>query len=87
MKAETGCRIKELGEGNLCAAMDIRIENSANSLGTELFWFGWGRRKAIGVGIELEEQTGDENGVTAYFTSTWISFCYWKDSYSIPVSV
>ena len=32
----------------------------------ESFWIGWGRRKTIGFGLKLEEQSEDEEGVTAF---------------------
>jgi hypothetical protein len=32
----------------------------------ESFWIGWGRRKTIGFGLKLEEQSEDEEGITAF---------------------
>ena len=34
--------------------------------GQETFWCGWGRRKAIGYGLKLEEQTEDDAGMAAF---------------------
>jgi hypothetical protein len=31
------------------------------------FWLGWGRRRAIGSGLRLEEQTEDVNDVATFF--------------------
>lgn len=40
----------------------VRLRNSGDD-----FWMGWGRRRAIGYGLKLEEQTEDANGVATYF--------------------
>ena len=32
----------------------------------ESFWIGWGRRKTIGFGLKLEDQSKDEEGITAF---------------------
>jgi len=34
--------------------------------GGETFWIGWGRRKVIGYGLKLEEQSEDENGIATF---------------------
>lgn len=40
----------------------VRLKNSGDD-----FWMGWGRRRAIGYGLRLEQQTEDADGVTTYF--------------------
>ena len=32
----------------------------------ETFWIGWGRRRSIGYGLKLEEQSEDEDGVATF---------------------
>lgn len=32
----------------------------------ETFWIGWGRRRGIGYGLKLEEQSEDESGVATF---------------------
>lgn len=34
--------------------------------GGETFWIGWGRRKNMGYGLKLEEQSEDEHGMASY---------------------
>jgi hypothetical protein len=43
--------------------LKIRLSSVANG---ETFWFGWGRRRTIGFGLKLEEQTEDAEGFTCY---------------------
>jgi hypothetical protein len=30
------------------------------------FWLGWGRRRLVGWGLRMEEQTEDVNGITTF---------------------
>jgi hypothetical protein len=32
----------------------------------ETFWIGWGRRRSIGYGLKLEEQSEDEHGAATF---------------------
>ena len=32
----------------------------------ETFWIGWGKRRSIGYGLKLEEQSEDEHGVATF---------------------
>jgi hypothetical protein len=41
--------------------INVRLRSSGDD-----FWMGWGRRRAIGYGLKLEEQTEDANGVATY---------------------
>jgi hypothetical protein len=44
------------------------VKVQRNAVGTS-FWAGWGRRKGIGYGLFLAEQTGDENNLASYFST------------------
>lgn len=43
----------------------IKVKLSSRR-GDETFWCGWGRRKAIGYGLKLEEQTEDDAGMATF---------------------
>ena len=44
--------------------LGIKVQTSTTGI---TFWAGWGRRKLVGNGLHLEEQTQDANGVSAYY--------------------
>ena len=46
--------------------MEIKTETT---LAGTTFWAGWGRRKLVGYGLRLEEQTQDVNGAGIYILS------------------
>ena len=50
---------------NITVWIGLKVKLNANQSSGD-FWLGWGRRRAIGWGLRLEEQTEDANGVTTF---------------------
>ena len=44
----------------------VGIKVDKTVIGREVFWAGWGRRKLVGKGLKLEEQTEDDDGSTIF---------------------
>ena len=51
----------------LWLGLKVRLSQVENG---ETFWIGWGRRKSIGYGLRLEEQSEDAQGTQLTFRST-----------------
>ena len=50
---------------NIMLWIGLKVMLNANQDSGE-FWLGWGRRRAIGWGLRLEEQPEDANGVVTF---------------------
>jgi hypothetical protein len=58
------CRTHFTDKTSVNVWVGIKIDKTV--AGEELFWIGWGRRKSVGTGLQLEQQTEDGMGQVAF---------------------
>lgn len=61
---DDACRKYFTDKTSVNAWVGIKIDKTV--VGGEVFWIGWGRRKLVGVGLKLEQQSEDGMGQVAF---------------------